>query len=658
MLFRSTTSVEKSELLAALLIKAGYKDNTAALKKKNPGKDATANNRSFTVLNAKEHEYEARIVERAGELGAITIATNMAGRGTDIKLGTFTQDELISHWKRMGFAPESLDLSWGKDAVDSALIKHWAALVLTDKNGAPLTKSVIKDIPADELRRRVEREFEAQYGIMPSICRSVSALGGLHIVGTERHESQRIDNQLKGRAGRQGDPGSNRFFLSLEDDLMRKFAKDWVKNFLQRAGLSGGAALESRMVSRSVQKAQQRVEEYNYAIRRNLVEYDEVMNRQRQYIYDLRQKALEGRDLRETTLEWLEQTTLEAVERIFDQRFPTISQIAQTVKEIIDDCMPEDRLEDDLALPESRDERQARQRLAGASPLESVVLQIEREFGVIIDAAPIQTYDREMLRDHLIDKVVAHYDSLDEDQFKSEQAARWTERQYGLEIDAAAIRSDGAQAVFDKLFTEIKARYDQRETEAGEYIRRDPKTGDVIEREPYMRQIERFLILKFIDELWKDHLLDMDQLKSGIGLRSYAQKDPKEEFKREGSDLFDKLIASLMEKYSFFLFRAERSNRISQSEVDSVWQEDRQLTRHDSVQSAYSSGEGPSTQTREPEKTQTIVRKDMPKIGPNDRCPCGSGKKFKKCHGRPGAAPLTADQVESWKGDGEPAEDE
>jgi preprotein translocase subunit SecA len=287
-------------------------------------------------------------------------------------------------------------------------------------------------------------------------------------------------------------------------------------------------------------------------------------------------------------------------------------------------------------------------------------MQVERTYGVVIEPASVQGLDRESLRDHIIDKVVAHYDALDEDDYKSEMAARWAAKHFDLDIDPKAIRADNAQDSFDKLFKEISARYEKREADAGEYIRRDPQTNEVIERELYMRQIERFLILKFIDELWKDHLLDMDQLKSGIGLRSYAQKDPKEEFKREGGDLFDKLIVSLMEKYTFFLFRAERSERISQSEVDSVWQESDQTTRHDSVQSVYSSSGGGSrteTERHEPEKTQTIVKKDMPKIGPNDRCPCGSGKKFKKCHGRPGAAPLTAEQIASWK-TGEPEKSE
>ena len=272
-----TISIEKSELLGERLKRRGIKRE---------------------VLNAKHHEREAQIVANAGQMGTVTIATNMAGRGTDIVLGAFTEEQLLDHWQANGLAPKDLKLSAPRDELERRLVEQWAQGYLDDET--------LENTPREEWGEKL-RDFWRRHRIPPlKLCTSVAQLGGLHIVGTERHEARRIDNQLRGRAGRQGDPGSSRFFLSLQDDLMRIFAADWVRGFLHRLGLGNGMPIESRLVTRRIEGAQRKVEEHNFEIRKHLLEYDEVMDEQRKAIYGMRQQALEKADLKALVIEMVE----------------------------------------------------------------------------------------------------------------------------------------------------------------------------------------------------------------------------------------------------------------------------------------------------------------------------------------------------------------
>ncbi|MFH0938316.1 MAG: preprotein translocase subunit SecA, partial [Planctomycetota bacterium] len=282
-----TTSVEKSEHLVSLLERRGL-----------AGK--------FEVLNAKQHAREASIIAKAGQLGAITVATNMAGRGTDIVLGRFTLTELFKHWQKLNLAPKNFDLNRSREQLEEHLTGHWLKY---------FNEELFKNSPQEKRREALEKYWREQNRSPLRLAESVKEIGGLHIIGSERHEARRIDNQLRGRSGRQGDPGSSRFFLSLDDDLMRIFAKDWVRNFLRASGMKGGMPLESRLVSRSIEKAQRRVEEHNFGIRKRLLEYDQVMNEQRKLVYSLRQKMLEFRDLKQTMLDWIEDIVALAIQR-------------------------------------------------------------------------------------------------------------------------------------------------------------------------------------------------------------------------------------------------------------------------------------------------------------------------------------------------------
>ncbi|MDZ4772569.1 MAG: preprotein translocase subunit SecA [Planctomycetota bacterium] len=378
-----TTSIEKSEHLSRLLKERGV---------------------PHEVLNAKNHEREAHIVARAGEKGAVTVATNMAGRGTDIKLGGNFEYRLNAELEKAG-------------------------LLLGDLE---------KLAEIDAIRQEVKKQCDADE-------RVVQGLGGLYVLGTERHEARRIDNQLRGRSGRQGNAGKSRFYLSLEDDLMRIFYRDWVKNAMARLGMTEDTPIESGMVTRAIAKAQKKVEERNFEIRKSLLEYDEVMNQQRREIYGTRQEVLESKGLREK------------IEFMFER---AIERSARTV--------------------------------------------------------------------YLLDK----------DGFKA-----WFHRITGTElpdgIAADATAKVGTTAGIREL---VIAKYDEREKE--------------VTAELY-RQVERYLLLKSIDDKWRDHLYAIDALKAGIGLRGYAQQDPKNEYKREGFQLFEKLLAAIEDEVTSLILRIQ-----------------------------------------------------------------------------------------------------
>ncbi|HEY3053780.1 MAG TPA: preprotein translocase subunit SecA [Thermoanaerobaculia bacterium] len=441
-----TISVEKSEHLSSLLKRQGIQ---------------------HVVLNAKYHEKEAEIVAQAGRKGAVTIATNMAGRGTDILLG--------GNWE-------------------------FAAAQKTKEVSDPATKQFIER----DLREQWQRDHE-----------EVVSLGGLHIVGTERHESRRIDNQLRGRSGRQGDPGSSRFYLSLEDDLMRIFGSDRISGLMQRLGMEEGVPIEHGMVTRAIERAQKQVEGRNFEARKHLLEYDDVMNKQRESIYTLRRSILEGREGKEYILN--------AADEI--------------VGFLIDTHYPEDMRE---------------------QPNEAELnAELFDFFGIDLKTSG---------------------------------------------VDLATMRREEAK---QRIVEAVNKRYEEKEKQVG---------ADV------MRLHEKYLLLQVIDQQWKDHLLMIDHLKEGIGLRGYGQRDPLIEYKKESFDMFQEMMERIQDRVVKYLWKIDV---VVEREAE---QQQRQRQPQPPRQKPmFLSGGGTGA-------PQTVKRKEQ-KVGRNDPCPCGSGKKYKKCHG-------------------------
>ena len=521
-----TTSVEKSERLSDLLKKKGVR---------------------HVVLNAKFHEKEAEIVAQAGRKGSVTIATNMAGRGTDILLGGNPEFMAKQECLKRGIAqklkaaagevtakPDDPTLSYFYYGGDEYQVptEQWAELLLRFK--------------AD-----TDKEHDEVIG-----------LGGLFILGTERHESRRIDNQLRGRAGRQGDPGASRFYLSLEDDLMRIFAKEWVSTLLQRLGMEEGMPIESKMISRRIEAAQKAVESQNFEARKHLLEYDDVMNKQREAVYGLRRQLLEGLDQKDLILE-------------------------DYVRDILGEA-------------------------------------IDKYAGKDVHA---EDWDVKGLKNEVFTK-------------------------FGVDIEKEGVDADrlNRQELGDAIFDKLKERYDAKERLIG------PDA---------MRHHERIIMLSVLDQHWKDHLLSMDHLREGIGLRGYGQHDPLVEYKRESFDMFEEMMQHFQEETVRYLYlmqvidrgdypgmvggsappsdggdggaggpgvpvsvgggdgRRPRTRGVTTSidEMEEAFQR-RKRRELEQARMAGSGDLGP---------VQQVVRGD--KVGRNDPCPCGSGKKYKKCCG-------------------------
>ncbi len=458
-----TVSVENSELISRRLQKVGIPHN---------------------VLNAKYHEREAEIVAQAGRKGAVTIATNMAGRGTDILLGGNPEFMAREFLKRDEIDPDEVGDEQWEEAVARA-------------------------------KRIVEEEHK-----------EVVNLGGLHIIGTERHESRRIDNQLRGRAGRQGDPGSSRFFLSLEDDLMRIFAGDKVKALMQRLGMEKGVAIESRMVSKRIEGAQKSVEGRNFESRKHLLEYDDVMNKQRETIYGLRRQLMEEPDQREYLL---------------GETGVARDLLSDLTKQYVDPAVSPDDWD-----------------------VENYKVQLQAIYDFDADA-----------------------EGIDFGQASSE------------EIE---------QAIWERL----KAKYAEKEQQIG------------VEA---MRTYERIIMLNIIDAQWKDHLLAIDHLKQGIGLVGYGQKDPLVEYKKESFDLFQ----AMLDRIDTTTIRSLFNLQVVTDQAPERLQQ-RRPPRRPSSFTFTGPNQGATAAGEEAGKVKTVTR-DHPKVGRNEPCPCGSGKKYKKCCG-------------------------
>ncbi len=527
-----TTSIEKSERLSDLLKKKGVK---------------------HWVLNAKQHEREAEIVAQAGRKGQVTIATNMAGRGTDILLGGNAEFMAKQEMVKKGIA-QQLRVAQGKiegpqeDGETSIFYYNGNEYTVPTENWT-------------EAFNRYKQQTDKEHD-------EVTAAGGLHILGTERHESRRIDNQLRGRAGRQGDPGSSRFYLALEDDLMRIFAKEWVSNLLQRLGMEEGVPIESKMITRRIETAQKTVEAQHFESRKHLLEYDDVMNKQREAVYGLRRRLLEGMDQKDLILE---------------------DYVSAILGEQMEEFCPA--------------------------------------------KAHVDDWNIKGLKDAIFTR-------------------------FGVDFLAEGVKSDtlNRQDLGDAIFAKLKERYDAKEKLIG------PDA---------MRHHERMIMLSVIDQQWKDHLLGMDHLKEGIGLRGYGQHDPLVEYKKESFDMFEAMLQRFQEDTVRYLYlmqilerprsdeggpggagdgrggpqigpagqgpdsgvpaqhggdgNGRRPPRMVSTSADELEEAFMRRKRRE-LEQARMAGAGDTQQV------QQVVR-SQEKVGRNDPCPCGSGKKYKKCHG-------------------------
>jgi preprotein translocase subunit SecA len=716
-----TVSIEKSERLSGLLNRRGIKHE---------------------VLNAKHHKREAEIVAQAGRLGSVTIATNMAGRGTDIILGG---------------NPETMAWAQLQDKYPTRLeVPHdeWEQLVT-------------------QIERREKMKEEGQ---------QVKTLSGLHIIGTERHESRRIDLQLRGRCGRQGDPGSSRFYLSLEDDLMRIFAGEWVKNVLTRLGMKEGEAIESRMVSRRIEGAQKKVEERNFEIRKNLLEYDEVMDEQRKRVYGYRQRILDGDNCRDLIMTMIDDQVETAVQTFLDPDYGTESFAAAAgnmlnielaardfknasfddacrlatneaqrkaesqVFDAIEENLPEDVEDDsewnwaalahwsntrwgtnyrDRDLKKIGRDHLAEQLIADAhKAVQNVDLDscrryldpdynvktacawLHDKFGVElapgemakVDARQLLTLAHERAREAYDEResefpVLAglyrfsgHTSGGQKQGFQREELVEWAKRRFGAELSLDDLRNkqredirqmlltysrennerasklaEEAQSKVDALFLDAGAEVTlgqatshngkltdlaswlqdscQCELTREELARLDHNAArrrvvQLVEDRyrPEMRRLERALLLQILDQAWKEHLLTMDHLRSSVGLRGYAQIDPKVEYKREGMSLFEKMWASVANYVTDLIFKMEQ---LDENFVGSTWVESAAI-KEEVTPAIAGMSEQQQAAIEGSQAAQKLepIRNREDKVQRNAPCPCGSGKKYKNCCGR------------------------
>ena len=480
-----TVSIEKSEIIANALKKRGIK--------------------KFNVLNAKHHEQEAEIIAEAGRLGTITIATNMAGRGTDIILGGNPEFEARKEMKKLGYDAETIAFATGfVQTEDPELLKA-----------------------REEFNRLHEKYKEER----KEEQEKVRELGGLCIIGTERHESRRIDNQLRGRSGRQGDPGRTQFCISLEDELMRLFGGEKMQSVVKRLGVEEDEPIEAKMITRSIEGAQKKVEGRNFSIRKYVLQYDNVMNKQREIIYGERKKVLFGEDLRDD--------------------------IVSMTHELIDEIV---------------------------EPI-TVASRFSEE------------WDFEALNEGL-KKLSPNFRPLEYSE----------EERNGL----------GAESLKQDIYDLFEKLYQEKEEEIG------------VDK---MREIERMILIRVVDNKWMDHIDAMDQLRNGIGLRALGQQDPAAAYAQEGFDMFELMVQSIKEDTVKFCYSVTVQTRTERRDVIGTGKErkDEFVDEGPIVEEGEFPEEG---EIPEREVKQQPYRREHPKIGRNDPCPCGSGKKYKNCCGR------------------------
>ena len=485
-----TISIEISEKLSNMLKKRGIKHN---------------------VLNAKQHEKEAEIVSEAGRLGAVTIATNMAGRGTDIILGGNPEFEAKREMKAKEFTDEQISFATSFVASDDPELLH--------------AREMFKELLEKYKEERAEEQEQ------------VRALGGLCIIGTERHESRRIDNQLRGRSGRQGDPGQTQFFISLEDDLMRLFGGERVQGIMEKFGMQD-EPIAAGMLSKTIENAQKKVESRNFEIRKYVLQYDNVMNKQREVIYDQRRKVLFGEDLKESIMEMMEEL------------------------------------------------------------IHNIVVPIT------VDSKFAEEWDFELLNKNL---------------------ARLTDRFGGMHYTKEELQRLDAEKLEADVVEAFRHLYDEKEAEIGA---------------AHMREVEKMILLRVVDNRWMDHIDAMDELKQGIGLRSLGQIDPALAYSNEGYDMFEEMIGDIREETVRFCFNvtvntsSERKKVIAGGEgrKEDYQDEAARPTVRRGPMVGGGAGQMPQAAPKpEDARKPETYRREMPKVGRNDPCPCGSGKKYKNC---------------------------
>ncbi len=712
-----TVSIEKSERLSSLLDKRGIKHE---------------------VLNAKHHKREAEIVAQAGRKAAVTIATNMAGRGTDIILGG---------------NPETM---------------AWAQL--QDKYATRL------DVPQEEWNALI-KEIEHREG-MKADGQLVKELGGLHIIGTERHEARRIDLQLRGRCGRQGDPGSSRFYLCLEDDLMRIFAGEWVKNLLTRLGMQEGEAIESKMVTRRIEGAQKKVEERNFEIRKNLLEYDEVMDEQRKRVYSYRQQILDGVNCRDLIVDMIRQQVDENMQCFLapdygsesfaaaagnllhvqldaksfrNADFAEAQRIATDEADRMAESQVLDAIEENLPEEEEQSEwnwdalahsvntrwglnlRDRDLKKIGRDNLGEELIKLAHEaiarldlspaarflesdygqqtarawlrdkFGVVLSSEDVRDLDPERFVALAHERAIAAYDERESEYpvlaglyrfsvrgaggqkqgFQREHLVEWAKHRFGAELNLDDLKNKQREEIHDllvqhsrrsnQLAQQVAVEVQQRVEQlfAGEHDGRATlgavtgqngklddltawlkKTCDAqlsreelahLDREgaarrvsqvvedhfrPEMRRMERLLLIQILDSAWKEHLLAMDHLRSSVGLRGYAQVDPKVEYKREGMLLFDSMWNSVGNYVTDLIFKMEQ---LDEGFVGSTWVESAAIHEEAPGTTEIARQQQAAIAGTEADKKIEPIRNRAEKIGRNEPCPCGSGKKYKNC---------------------------
>ncbi|MCO6047650.1 SEC-C metal-binding domain-containing protein [Aeoliella sp. ICT_H6.2] len=709
-----TVSIEKSERLSNLLNGRGIKHE---------------------VLNAKQHKREAEIVAQAGRKGAVTIATNMAGRGTDIILGG---------------NPENMAWAELQQTYDSRL-----------------------DVPKEEWKRLTD-EFDQKFG-MREQGKEIRQLGGLHIVGTERHEARRIDLQLRGRCGRQGDPGSSRFYLSLEDDLMRIFAGEWVKNMLTRLGMQEGEAIESKMVSRRIEGAQKKREEYNFEIRKNLLEYDEVMDEQRKRVYSFRQQILDGVNCRDLITDMIREQIDHHLGIVLAPNYG-VDSFAAVASNLLGVQLEARDFRNQSYEEAQRNARDEAQRLAESQVLEAIeenlpvdepddwnwnalAKWVNARWGYNFNDRELKKLGIDNVAEHLIDRAHEAIDKIDlsscerylEPDYSVQTACAWLRDKFGVDVAVDEVKDKSSSEIIDIAHERVQHAYDVRESEypvlAGLYQFMGPAAGaaglgredlvawakrrfdaqltlddlknkqrDEIQKvlvacsqqsaakanevaeearhrvenlfaghdggnstlgqvtgsngklddlaewlksacdsdltsaelakldldealrrvsrevedkfRPEMRKMERMLLLQILDTAWKEHLLAMDHLRSSVGLRGYAQVDPKVEYKREGMRMFEQMWDSTGAYVTDLVFKMEQ---LDERFVKSTWTETRAI--HDEApqseigqqQQAAIEASGGTERKLDP------IRNRSERVGRNAPCPCGSGKKFKQC---------------------------
>ena len=467
-----TVSIEKSEKLSRLLDKEGIK---------------------HTVLNAKQHEKEAEIVAQAGKFGAVTIATNMAGRGTDIMLGGNSEYLAKQEMKKQGYSDE--------------LIEQATAFNETDDEDIISARNKFK-----ELENKFNEEIKDEK-------QKVIDAGGLKIIGTERHESRRIDNQLRGRSGRQGDPGISKFYIGLDDDLMKIFGGNTITKVYDTLGADENMPIQSRIISNAVENAQKKVEGRNFSIRKNVLNYDDVMNTQREIIYKQRREVLDGENIKESVMNMMDYTCEAIVSAFADDEMVNVD--------------------------------------------EALLLEIQTTLGLSKEVLGIEEGDRL-----------------------------------------------NSQELIEKLKEAVHSKYEEKEQMVG---------YDEI------REVERIITLKVVDDQWMEHIDNMDELKNGIGLRAYGQKDPVVQYRIEGFDMFDEMVNSIKIDITKALLHLEKNDNVQREEAAQITDASLRDTAITLVDGDISEKEGGVN--------KTVVNKE-PKVGRNDLCPCGSGKKYKNCCGK------------------------